>query len=92
MATNAVVHAASPFRAFVRRSGGTVLVAVKDAGLGSAVRHPASQEDMHGRGVAIVEAFSHRWGCEPLPEGKIVWAELVTEGHPGHDRIPAGPA
>jgi hypothetical protein len=26
--------------------------------------------------MAIVEALSRRWGCDNLPSGKVVWAEI----------------
>ena len=29
-----------------------------------------------GRGLRIVDALSSNWGSEPLPDGKVVWAEL----------------
>lgn len=39
--------------------------------------HPASLEEA-GRGLALVEALSRRWGWQPAPAParKIVWAEL----------------
>jgi hypothetical protein len=30
--------------------------------------------------MAIVEALSRRWGCDALPGGKVVWAELAATG------------
>ncbi|WP_254885644.1 ATP-binding protein [Streptomyces sp. NA02950] len=39
----------------------------------------ASPDDEHGRGLAIVEAVSDRWGADPLRWGKRVWAELCTK-------------
>jgi anti-sigma regulatory factor (Ser/Thr protein kinase) len=29
-----------------------------------------------GRGLLVIEALSHRWGCTPVPDGKVVWATL----------------
>ncbi len=78
LATNAVVHAGSPFRAFLHRSGGVLLVAVKDATGGRAERRQATLDGLGGRGVAIIEALAQRWGSETLPEGKLVWAELPS--------------
>ncbi|AGP57425.1 ATP-binding protein [Streptomyces rapamycinicus] len=34
-----------------------------------------------GRGMAVVEAISSRWGIDPKPWGKGVWAECATPGH-----------
>ena len=39
----------------------------------------ASTWDENGRGLLIVNALSHRWGCyRPNGHGKIVWAALIT--------------
>jgi anti-sigma regulatory factor (Ser/Thr protein kinase) len=29
-----------------------------------------------GRGLLVVSALTHAWGCNPLPDGKVVWATL----------------
>ena len=29
-----------------------------------------------GRGLLVIEALTHRWGCTPVPDGKVVWATL----------------
>ncbi len=29
-----------------------------------------------GRGLMLVDALSDRWGSQPCPFGKVVWAEL----------------
>lgn len=76
LATNAVRHAASPFRAVVDRSGPAVRISIADLELGHVASSAAAPADLHGRGVAIVEALASRWGCDPLPGGKVVWAEL----------------
>jgi MEDS: MEthanogen/methylotroph, DcmR Sensory domain len=76
LATNAVRHAHSPFRVSVRRSGAAIRLAVED----SDRSHPAlcrpTLDATWGRGVVIVDDVSHGWGSEPLPEGKLVWADL----------------
>jgi len=78
LVTNAVVHAAEPI---------TLEVAVRDAGLlvevcdGDdraaviAARH-ANGDAMSGRGLTIIDAFSHRWGVRHHRGGKSVWAEI----------------
>jgi anti-sigma regulatory factor (Ser/Thr protein kinase) len=37
---------------------------------------PTEPRDDGGRGLAIVDAVADEWGVEPLPDGKIVWAEF----------------
>ncbi|WNI17245.1 ATP-binding protein [Actinacidiphila sp. ITFR-21] len=64
-----------------RPARGTVRVAVAD---GSYVRPvPRAQpgdEDVCGRGLVLVAALADRWGTDPLPCGKRVWAELAQIG------------
>jgi anti-sigma regulatory factor (Ser/Thr protein kinase) len=82
LATNAVLHADSPFRVSVDRSIGVVCIAIQDAVEGLAEQQPPSRDEMTGRGMAIVNALSRRWGCDALPAGKVVWAELAANRGP----------
>jgi anti-sigma regulatory factor (Ser/Thr protein kinase) len=80
LATNAVRHASSPFRASVSRGNGTVRIAVEDLGTSEPHLRPADLERLGGRGVALVDAMSLSWGVDPAPVGKVVWCELpMTE-------------
>jgi anti-sigma regulatory factor (Ser/Thr protein kinase) len=76
LATNAMRHAASPFRASITRSDATVRIAVEDLGSSEPRLRPADLERLGGRGVALVDAMSLSWGCEPAAGGKVVWCEL----------------
>lgn len=76
LATNAILHARSPFRVSVDRSVGVICISVQDAAGGLAAQQDMPIEALNGRGMAIVEALSRRWGCDNLPSGKVVWAEL----------------
>ena len=76
LATNALRHAVTPFRAVVDRRSGGLRVGVEDATVAPLERRDAAEEDVSGRGVDIIEALSQRWGFSPLPGGKVVWAEL----------------
>jgi anti-sigma regulatory factor (Ser/Thr protein kinase) len=78
LATNAVEHATSAFRVRLRRSDTALRVAVDDVGPAQPERRTAQPADFGGRGVAIVERVARRWGCEPSPDGKSVWAELAV--------------
>ena len=76
LAANAVLHAGSGFTVAVSQSADGVRISVQDAtpmqsvdGIGSLVTSPE-----HGLGV--VSAITSRWAVEPLPGGKVVWAEL----------------
>lgn len=79
LATNALRHAATPFRAVVDRRRGELRIGVEDATDTPVDEAHASLEDVTGRGVAIVAALSERWGHSPVPGGKVVWAELPLD-------------
>jgi len=77
LASNAVIHARSPFRVSLVLSGPEVMIAVRDA---SSVPpkcvygHP----DRHGgRGISIVAALSDAWATDREPDGKTIWATLT---------------
>lgn len=77
LVTNALVHAHSATTVAVSSRVGTVRIEVTDA---SPVA-PMPREHPHataasGRGMALVAAMAARWGTEPTPDGKVVWAEL----------------
>ena len=84
--TNAVVHAGTPAEVRVSRTDGVLRVVVRDGGTpggasgrSGAPPRPASEADLldvHGRGLAIVEALSSRWGSESADGGTVVWFEV----------------
>jgi hypothetical protein len=49
-----------------------------------AARRPRPDEE-HGRGLALIQALSDRWGWTTVPgwPGKVVWAELRLMGQVG---------
>ncbi|WP_141843697.1 MEDS domain-containing protein [Humibacillus xanthopallidus] len=77
LATNALRHAETPFRAVLDRQQDGVRLGVEDAAHDPLARRSPDSYDLSGRGVDIVEALSRRWGWTELPSGKLVWAELV---------------
>ena len=78
LATNALRHADTPFRAILDRHHDGVRIGVEDAAHDPlARRSPPDSYALGGRGVDIVEALSRRWGSTELPSGKLVWAELA---------------
>ncbi len=77
--TNAVLHGAEggPVALAVRVSTAAVRVSVSDRAQQTPVVVHSEPSDLHGRGMAIVEAMSQRWGVENHVEGgKTVWFEL----------------
>ena len=75
LATNACVHARSPFTVTVERHDAGLLVEVVDDDPGPVTVEPFSKGPS-GRGVHIVAAVSKDWGTSPRESGKAVWAVL----------------
>jgi hypothetical protein len=80
MATNAVVHARSPFSVVARAEGARVRLSVRDGSLVTPTLRSDGPTATSGRGLQLVAALSSRWGVETSADGKTVWAELPTTG------------
>jgi hypothetical protein len=78
LATNAVVHARSDFEVRLLYAGSAVRISVRDASPALPEPRPFSADSISGRGLAIVTAFSSRWGSQNYAGGKEVWAELTV--------------
>jgi anti-sigma regulatory factor (Ser/Thr protein kinase) len=77
LATNAVIHAGSPYTVTVRRDGDRIRVEVLDASAASARRCHYSPTSGTGRGLGMVEDVAAAWGVEDTADGgKVVWFEL----------------
>ncbi|MBV9804528.1 MAG: MEDS domain-containing protein [Solirubrobacterales bacterium] len=76
LATNAVIHAGTPFCVSVRYDGSVFRISVHDwSTLEPIVRRPAPGAPS-GRGLRLVSSVTRDWGIDPDPDGKTVWAEL----------------
>jgi len=75
LATNAVVHAVTPFTVSLSRSNRSLRLEVRDGSSGR-VHGPATQlpTSTAGRGLVVVEACSASWGVRKEADGKSVWA------------------
>jgi anti-sigma regulatory factor (Ser/Thr protein kinase) len=84
LASNAILHARhSAFRVTLRRlDDDQVQVAVIDRSADLPQQIDPDDDEDHGRGLAIVDALSQKWGAEPVwwgtKRGKRVWADLVA--------------
>jgi anti-sigma regulatory factor (Ser/Thr protein kinase) len=90
LVTNAVLHGKGRIILRVDLDDDRLLVEVIDEGAGFEHRARRSEfEDLHGRGLAIVESESSRWG---IHEGTThVWFELERPGpRLGETGKPAG--
>jgi len=73
--------------AVVASAGHCVLLAVADASPRPPVRLNLESDAEGGRGLALVEAFSSRWGWHPASTAglvKVVWAEWRRPTEAGH--------
>jgi hypothetical protein len=73
LAANAVLHARSSFTVAVSHPRNAVRIAVRDlAPLEDGERLVTAT----GHGLDVVAKIAARWAVEPLPDGKVIWAEL----------------
>lgn len=76
LATNAIVHARSPFTVVAEARDSRVRLSVQDvSSITPTLRDPAPMGPS-GRGLHLVAAVAVDWGVELTPDGKTVWAEL----------------
>jgi Histidine kinase-like ATPase domain len=89
LATNACVHARSPFTVSLRRHGSRVVVEVTDEDPTPAVVGPPATGPS-GRGMQIVAALACAWGVAGHDPGKSVWAVLDCPDDTGSDDMGHG--
>lgn len=91
LVTNAVLASAglgpaiAPVRVWLGSDTRCVLLTVADASPRSPIRLNLPPDAEGGRGLALVEAFSSRWGWHPTTMTrlvKVVWAEWLLPGEP----------
>jgi len=76
LATNAVLHARSPFTLEVRVDAEVVRIGVHDASPVSPQPRHQEPTAQSGRGLCLVSTLADTWGTELHGDGKIVWAHL----------------
>ena len=77
LATNAMVHARTPFRVSLQAFKATLLLEVEDGSRTGLIGVVAQVFDTGGRGISIVKLLSRDWGVSARTGGgKSVWAEF----------------
>lgn len=77
LVTNAILHTGCRWLGLdLRLCGGLVRVTVLDCSRELPMVIPAGDDDVHGRGLALVDQLSVRWGADLMPRGKAVWCEV----------------
>ena len=79
LASNAVLHARTPFVVRVRSASSGVHIAVFDRDGNQPARKDSEAEAVTGRGLAIVESLAREWGVQHEGNGKWVWAVVGNE-------------
>ena len=80
LATNAMLHARTPFTISLEQLARVVLLTVQDGSRSAPERVDAKVMDTQGRGLFLVDHTSHDWGVTEGPGGsKSVWASFVTQ-------------
>jgi hypothetical protein len=76
LASNAIIHAGTPFWVSARQQSNGVRVEVGDGNPGIPVLADGEAEGESGRGLHIVAALARRWGTCRDSQGKTVWFEV----------------
>ena len=77
LATNAVMHAQTPFTLTLSMADGSVWLDVMDGATAAPITASPDVLDMHGRGLLIVEVLTRKWGTDTASGGrKTVWASF----------------
>ncbi len=79
LATNAVIHAGTPFSVSLSFDGSTIRISVHDWSSARPVMQDAAPTAPSGRGLRLVDAVTRDWGVEPATDGKTVWAEFFLD-------------
>jgi len=82
LATNAVIHAQSPFTVVVRSDDFGVRVAVYDSSRVLPARRIEGVRTQSGHGLGIIAAVAGSWGSDLTSDGKVVWAEFDARSGP----------
>ena len=79
LATNAVVHARTPFRVTVMLDGDLTVEVSDGSGVLPQVE-PVAVDGESGRGLLLVSRLADRWGSRLEERGKTVWFSFSLNG------------
>jgi len=79
LATNAALHAASPYTVDLRLEPEGLLIEVTDDSPRPPRQRHYSIDATTGRGIGLVAALSVDWGTTARHAGKTVWARVVAD-------------
>jgi len=76
LATNAALHARTPYRVRLRLETTHLAISVADANPQRPQLRRYALDATTGRGMNLIEALCTRWGTTPTDDGKTVWAHV----------------
>ena len=79
LATNAVIHARSPFTLSIASIGSEVRVEMRDSSPRRVQSRNYDADATTGRGMQLVQTLSRAWGIDTDDGGKTIWAELSID-------------
>jgi anti-sigma regulatory factor (Ser/Thr protein kinase) len=79
LVTNGLLHGLGPISVSAARGGNRIRLEVRDGGQRMPLRMRPSAGSLTGRGLGLVATLCESWGADRLPEGKVVWAELLED-------------
>ncbi|MGO9341915.1 MAG: ATP-binding protein [Acidimicrobiales bacterium] len=77
LATNAILHARTPFEVRLSRDETTCRIEVTDSNPRMPVLQPVPPDAPSGHGMMIMNRQALAWGVDPEPEGKTVWCVVA---------------
>jgi PAS domain S-box-containing protein len=80
LVTNALLHAGTEIGLAASLQDGGLHVEVSDGSPHLPSRRNYGPTSGTGRGLLMLESMADDWGVTPLPQGKIVWFDLATDG------------
>lgn len=81
LATNAVIHAGTPFTLRVQTTGSFLRVEVSDRNSHIPHTRHYSLTARTGRGMQLLATSVDRWGADPTTTGKTIWFEIGDTTH-----------
>src|SRR4051812_24821584 len=88
LVTNALLHGGPPITLRVTCRPGRARVEVTDASPVLPEMGLGGEDEMTGRGLALIEALAAGWGAAPAGNGKVVWCELDDGTEPAPEAAP----
>lgn len=77
LATNAILHARTPFEVRMARDDDTCRIEVTDSNPRMPVLEPVPLDASSGHGLMVMHRTALSWGVDRSPEGKTVWCVVA---------------